>query len=129
LSNLSIHKIDTHRRLCIQKDLSELSLWIDMLEYFNDELNYFSVIEKQLIHNTSVSTAIQAIRRKNVLSMATLCKYEQELKKEYEYGKVEYDLPRSKVHEQKRDNYLKFLKEYNTFKNQFYTILKKYRRK
>ncbi|WCO03392.1 hypothetical protein [Psychroserpens ponticola] len=109
--------------------MSELCLWIDMLEYVNTELNHFNSVEKQLIHNTSISTAIQAIRRKNVLNMATLCKYEQELKKEYEYGKVEYDLTRSKIHEQKRDNYLKYIKEFNAFKNQFYAILKKYRRK
>lgn len=109
--------------------MSELSLWTDMLEYFNIELNHFSVVEKQLMDNASVSTAIQAMRRKNVLNMATFCKYEQELKKEYEYGKIEYDLTRSKAHELKREHCLKFIKEYNAFKDQFYALLKKYRRK
>ena len=77
---------------------------------------------------TSVSNTIQAIRRKNVLNMANLCKYEQDLKAEYEYGKVEYDFNRLKVHEQKRENYLKFLGEFNNFKNQFYLLVRKYQR-
>ena len=61
--------------------------------------------------------------------MATLCKYEQELKTEYEYGKVEYDLNRLKVHEQRREHYLKLVEECNTFKNQFYMLVRKYQRK
>ncbi len=127
-SNLT-YKIDEHRRLCLQKDLKELSFWIHTLEYVNSELNHLSVIEKQLIKVISVSVTIQAIRRKNVLNMASLCKYEQELKTEYEYGKIEYDNLRLKVHEQKRENYLKYLNEYNSFKDQFYLLLKKYQRK
>lgn len=127
-SNLT-YKIDEHRRLCLQKDLKELSFWIHTLEYVNSELNHLSDIEKQLIKLTSVSVSIQAIRRKNVLNMASLCKYEQELKTEYEYGKVKYDNLRLKAHEQKRENYLKFINEYNSFKEHCYVLLKKYQRK
>lgn len=128
MTSISQHKIDVHRRLCIQKDFNELNSWINALEFFNSELDHFSVIEKQLIKKPSVSGAIQAIRRKNVLSMANLCKYEQELKTEYEYGKVEYDYSRLKLHEQKRAIYNKLFEDYNAFKNQFYLIVRKYQR-
>ncbi|MBU2922263.1 hypothetical protein KO504_13000 [Winogradskyella psychrotolerans] len=114
--------------MCIQKDLNELNLWINTLEFFNNELDHFSVIEKQLIKKASVSSTIQAIRRKNVLNMAILCKYEQELKTEYQYGKTEYDLNRLRFHEQKRISYMKLVDECNTFKNKFYLSLRKYRR-
>tara|TARA_R110002049_G_scaffold159800_3_gene324832 strand:- start:7298 stop:7687 length:390 start_codon:yes stop_codon:yes gene_type:complete len=129
LNSISTYKIDVQRRLCIQKDLNELNAWISTLEFFNSELDHLSIIEKQLIKNASVSSTILALRRKNVLNMATLCKYEQELKTEYEYGKVEYDLNRLKVHEQRREHYLKLVEECNTFKNQFYMLVRKYQRK
>ena len=98
------------------------------MECFNSELDHLAIIEKQLLKITSVSGALQAIRRKNVLHMANLCKYEQELKAEYEYGQIEYDINRLKVHEQKRENYVKLLEEFNKFKNQFYLLVRKYRR-
>ena len=122
------HQFNQQRKLCIQKDLNELNLWINTLEFFNNELDHFSVIEKQLIKKVSVSSTIQAIRRKNVLNMAILCKYEQELKTEYQYGKTEYDLNRLRFHEQKRISYMKLVDECNTFKNKFYLSLRKYRR-
>ena len=112
MKTISIHKIDAHRRLCISKDLKELELWMHTLESFNDELDHFNSIEKQLIKNSSVSNAIKAMRRKNILMMATLCKYEQELKTEYEYGKMEYDEVRLKYHLLKRENYLKLKVEH-----------------
>lgn len=126
---ISLHKIDKHRRLCVQKDMNELNTWINTLECFNNELDHLSIIEKQLIKIATVSGTIQAIRRKNVLHMANFCKYEQELRIEYEYGEVEYDLYRLKVHEQKRMDYMKLFEEYNTFKNQFYLLIRKYQRK
>lgn len=124
-----IYKTETHRRLCLQKDLKEVEYWIGTFEYFNTELDHFNTIEKQLIRNASISGTIQAIRRKNILNMASLCKYEQELKVEYEYGKNEYDLTRSKLYEQKRVNYLKAIEAFNVFKNQFYVLLRKYHSK
>ncbi|MDD7886774.1 hypothetical protein [Flavivirga sp. 57AJ16] len=99
------------------------------MECFNSELDHVSIIEKQLIRIESVSRKIQVLRRNNILYMANLCKYEQELKIEYEYGKVEYDFNRLKVHEQKRENYMKLVEEFNAFKNEFYLLLRKYQRK
>jgi len=128
LNTVLSHQLNQQRKLCIQKDLNELNLWINTLEFFNNELDHFSVIEKQLIKKASVSNTIQAIRRKNVLNMAILCKYEQELKTEYQYGKTEYALNRLRFHEQKRISYMKLVDECNTFKNKFYLSLRKYRR-
>lgn len=125
----TVYKIDLHRRICLNKDLSELCSWLTMLEAFNLELDSLSIIEKQLICNTSVFNEIKAIRRKNVLSMANLCKYEQELIREIEYGKEEYSVSRVKLHNQKRDSYMLLLENYNTFKNNFYILLKKFKRK
>ncbi len=118
-----------HRNLCIQKDLNELQTWMSALEAFNNELEHISVIEKQLIKNSSVSNTILSIRRKNVLIMANLCKYEQELKTEYEYGKVEYDANRLKIHEKKRIDYLKLFDDCNSFRTQIYFLIRKYQRK
>ena len=127
MKTITIHKIDAHRRICISKDLNELELWIQALEIFNEELDHINILEKQLIKTSSISIAIKAMRRKSILMMASLCKYEQELKTEHEYGKTEYNELRLKSHLQRRQNYSSFLKEQNTFKNQIYTQLKKYK--
>lgn len=124
-----ISKIEFHRRQCIKKDLEELELWMCTLESSNDELGHFNHIEKQLIKNVSIANTILLTRRNIILMMANLCKYEQELNTEYEYGKVEYDGVRSKLHKQKRESYFKLIKEYNKFKHQIYVLLKTYRRK
>jgi hypothetical protein len=100
-----------------------------MLEGINIELDHFLAIEKQLVKMASVSTKIQAMRRKIVLNMASLCKYEQELKTEFEYGKTEYNATRLKVHDQKLDNFTILIKECNEFKNQFYILVRKFQRK
>ena len=125
---MTVNIIENHRRLCILKDIKELELWIYALEHFNEELNHFIVLEKQLLKNIVISNTIKAIRRKNILFTATLCKYEQNLKIEYEYGKVEYDSNRSKYHEQRREEYLKLWKEYYAFKNQIYKQLLRFKR-
>nr|WP_321222527.1 hypothetical protein [uncultured Psychroserpens sp.] len=117
-----------HRRLCIQKDLSELNTWIQVLESINTELDYLSIIEKQLIKIGAITSAIRAFRRKNILVMANLCKYEQELKTEIEYGKIEYDSIRLKSHILKREHYLNLVNEFNGFRNQCYMQLKKFKR-
>lgn len=128
MKTISIHKIDAHRRLCISKDLREIELWMHTLESLNDELDHFNSIERQLIKNSSISNAIKAMRRKNILMMAALCKYEQELKTEYEYGKTEYDEARLKCHLLKRENYVRLKIDYNAIKNKIFNILKKFRR-
>ncbi len=100
-----------------------------MLESFNSELDHLSIIEKQLLKDVSVSSTILAMRRKNALSMANFCKYEQELKTEFEYGRVEYDINRLKIHEQKRDTYIRFVEECTTFRIKFYMLVRKYQSK
>lgn len=124
---VGLNKIESHRRLCLKKDLIELSYWHNTLEAFNIELDYLSIIEKQLLKNVSVSNIITALRRKNVMLMASLCKYEQELLQEIEYGKTEYDFNRLKVHGQKQDSYISLVEDFSLFKNQYYTLLKKFR--
>lgn len=126
MSTISAYKIDEHRRLCLKKDLNEINLWTTMLEDFNTELDHLNIIEKQLIKNSSVSNAIKAMRRKNILNMASICKYEQEIKTEYEYGKGEYNEIRLKYHKQRQQNYFQFLEEIKLFKNQIYKLLKRY---
>lgn len=128
MSTTLIHKIEDSRRLCIEKDIKELKSWMNTLECFNEELNHFNVLEKQLIKNTDISNKIRVTRRNNILLMASYCKYEQELIKEHEYGKNEYNSNRSKYHEQKRNEYLKLIKEYHLFKMQIYTFLLRFKR-
>ncbi len=121
-------KVDKHRRICIKKDVRELELWMLSLECFNDELDYFELLEKQLIKNSSISNTIKVIRRKNILLMASFCKYEQELKIELEYGKTEYDEAKCIGHNQKRNRYLELMSDMRSFKNDTFKILKTYRR-
>lgn len=129
MSSITSHKIEAHRRLCIKKDLHELGSWTDMLENSITELGQFLILEKQLIKSSNVSAIIQAMRRKIVLNLASMCKYGQELKKEYEYGNVEYNLTRSNHHEQKRQNYLQLMKELSALKNNLFGMLTQYQRK
>ncbi|MEP3836766.1 MAG: hypothetical protein ABJM36_03925 [Algibacter sp.] len=109
--------------------MKELNQWIYTLEEFNNELDSCHIIEKQLIHSASVSNLIKGLRRKNVLSMALFCKYNQELKDEWEYGKIDYDVTRAKLHEKKREQYVLLMEEYNAFKKHIYKLLMRYQRK
>ncbi len=128
MSTILNYKTNGHRQLCVQKDINELQTWISALEAFNEELQHILIIEKQLIKNASVSSTVLSIRRKNVLIMANLCKYEQELKTDYEYGTVEYDANRLKIHEQKRVNYVKLIEDCNNFRTKIYVLIRKYQR-
>jgi len=123
------YKIDAHRRLCIKKDLIELSHWMDALTTINTEIDYLKVIGQQLLKEHSVEVVLQGLRRKNTLLLAMLCKYEQELNIEYEYGKREYNVSRAKEHEKKRDTHLAFLQEFTKFKYEMYHKLSKYQRR
>ena len=129
MDSILLHRIDNHRRLCIEKDLKELNLWLYTLEQFNNKLDGFSILEKQLIQNPSVSNKVKALRRKNVLIMGMFCKYNQELKNEYEYGKVEYNTSRAKLHEKKREEYKLLLQECTRFESQFYKLLMRFKLK
>tara|TARA_R100000988_G_C3997598_1_gene166792 strand:+ start:399 stop:788 length:390 start_codon:yes stop_codon:yes gene_type:complete len=122
------YHVDTHRKLCIKKDLIELSHWIDALTTINTEIDYLKIIGQQLIKNQRVETMLQGLRRKNTLLMALLCKYEQELKREYEYGKTEYNVTRAKEHEKKRAIHSAFIQEFSHYKEGIYQKLSKYQR-
>ncbi len=123
------YKTDVHRRLCIKKDLIELSQWIDILTAISSELEQLKLIEKQLLKNSRIENHIIGLRRKNTLLLGMLCKYEQELKTEYQYGKKEYTLARAKVHENKQDNQYSIIQEFNKLKNTVYSHLLKFQLK
>jgi len=123
------HNIDTHRRLCIRKDLIEVSQWIDMLTHFNAEIEQLKTIEKQLLKSSMIETTILGIRRKNTLVVAALCQYEKELTTELEYGTLEYTIPRAKHHEKKRDVFMAMIQEQNQLKSSIYNNLIKYERR
>ncbi|MDO6759252.1 hypothetical protein Q4566_03500 [Tamlana sp. 2_MG-2023] len=129
MNTISTYKEDYYRRLSIQKDLRELDYWILTLEDFNDELDDLNIIEKQLIANGSISNAIRSLRRKNVLNMAELCKYDRELRNEYEDGYTDYDQTRLKVHERKREQYIRLTKEFGAFRKHIYKFLMRYQLK
>jgi hypothetical protein len=98
------------------------------LEAFNKELDFFKTIEKQLLKNTNIALKIQNIRRAHVLNTATLCKYENSLKTEYEYGKAEYTSTKAKQHQKSRTQFVQLMEVYNAFKIEVYGLLNKFER-
>ncbi|MFC4689940.1 hypothetical protein ACFO5T_05820 [Dokdonia genika] len=120
---------ERYRRLAIKKDLIELNQWMEAVEDINEDLAQFKIIEHQLVQNSSIASGILGFRRKNTLVMGLLCKYEQDLKKEYEYGKREYDLPRAKEHEKYRDYFNELTMEFKQLKKAIYSNLCKYKRR
>ena len=123
------YKTDAQRRLCIKKDLIELSQWIDVLSNVNTEIGYLKLIGNQLLKDYNTEMNLQGLRRKNTLLMGMLCKYEQELNTEYEYGKKEYNVTRAKEHEKKRDAHIAFIQEFTQLKKGIYHKLSKYQRR
>lgn len=122
------YREDIHRRLCIKKDLIELTQWIDTLTVLNDELSQLKLIEKQLLKDRDIESALMGIRRKNTLVMGTLCKYEQELDNEYEFGKRIYDVTRAKEHEKKRVIYTELMQDFYQLRKAIYRLLTAYKR-
>ena len=122
------YREDIHRRLCIKKDLIELTQWIDTLTVLNDELSQLKLIEKQLLKDRDVESALIGIRRNNTLIMGTLCKYEQELDNEYEFGKRIYDVTRAKEHEKKRVIYAELMQDFYQLRKAIYRLLTAYNR-
>jgi hypothetical protein len=122
------YREDIHRRLCIKKDLIELTQWIDTLTVLNDELSQLKLIEKQLLKDRDIESALMGIRRKNTLIMGTLCKYEQELDNEYEFGKRIYDVTRAKEHEKKRVIYTELMQDFYQLRKAIYRLLTAYKR-
>ncbi|HBR54700.1 MAG TPA: hypothetical protein DEA82_11180 [Flavobacteriaceae bacterium] len=123
------YKVNAHRRLCIKKDLIELCHWMDTVTKINTEIDYLKIIGQQLIKDQNAEAMLQGLRRKNTLLLAMLCKYEQELKTEYEYGKREYNVSRAKEHEKKRGVHIAFIQEFTQFKKGIYQKLSKYQRR
>ena len=123
----SVHsqKVDDYRRLAIKKDLIELGVWTDSVENINTEIEQLKSIANHLLQDTVISQNLLGFRRKNTLMMGMLCKYEQELKKEYEFGKQEYDISRAKEHEKRRVRYIHLI---NELKYIIYNQLSKFRR-
>ncbi|WP_299780955.1 hypothetical protein [uncultured Formosa sp.] len=128
--NTQMHyKVDENRRLFIKKDIQEISQWTDDLEYKNIEINAFSMLNRQLIMSEKIQQSIQQFRRRNTLTMGELCKYEQHLRQELEFGKNEYDINRAKLHEKRRVEYILLTKEYRALKTDIYNQLTQYKRK
>lgn len=121
--------LETKRRLFLQKDLFELLQWMDEIDFIHTELNAISIIEKQLIKKNSTSIKIQGLRRKNTLTMAVLCRYEQAIKKEIEYGKQDYNAIRSKEHEKQRGFFMDLVMEYRNLKNEVNNYLCQFKTK
>jgi len=117
---MPVNRIESNRVLCIKKDLIELSNWIENIEGFNDELVYLKLIEAQIVKNDAIAMRILSFRRKNTLTMGAFCKYEQELKKELEYGQRNYDISRAKMHEKKREEFIKITRGFNRLKQTIY---------
>ncbi|MDW5288491.1 hypothetical protein [Formosa sp. PL04] len=122
-------KVDENRRLFIKKDILEISQWTDDLEYKNTEINEFSVLNRQLVKSERIQSLIQDFRRRNTLAMGVLCRYDQSLRQELEFGKNEYDIQRAKLHEKKRVEYLTLIKEYRALKTDIYQHLTQFQRK
>lgn len=123
------HKINIYRRLSIRKDIIELSQWIDTIEDINIDIDHLKILENQLIKNKSLAANLFGLRRKNTLIMGVLCKYDLELKKEFEWSKREYDVTRAKEHEKKRDQYTELIQEYRAIKTTVFTQLMNYKRR
>ena len=122
------YKADENRRLFIKKDIIEISLWTDDLEYKNTEINSFSILNRQLIKSERLQNTIQDFRRRNTLIMGNICKYEQHLRQELEFGTIEYDLNRAKLHEKRRAEYVNLDKEYRALKTDIFNLLSKFQR-
>ncbi len=120
---MSMNKTDFQRIVCLKKDLIELSQWIGSIEAINDELEYLKLLEPQLIKSNEIALTILGFRRKNTLTMGALCQYEQELKKELEYGKRDYDLERAREHEKRRDKFSQITREFIFLKKSIYSRL------
>lgn len=105
ISSETSYKMELHRKICIKKDFMDLRLWMQIIENNNSMLSHFITLEKQLIKDPEIASALMGMRRKNTLVMGSLCKHEQELKKEFSYGKVPYDTPRFELHERKRESF------------------------
>ncbi len=103
--------------------MREIALWGEILEMINEEIGYLLQTEKKLINNYELGIKIQDLRRKIILCSASLCRYEQNLKNELEYGKNKYDESNIVLHEQHREKYFSLIQYYQQLKNKLYKYL------
>ncbi|WBL23270.1 hypothetical protein [Zunongwangia sp. HRR-M8] len=102
-------QVYSYRELCIKKDLREIAMWGSLLEDINEELGNLLKLEKQMIKDLKLAGTLQAMRRDVILCTAGFCKFEQELQKEFEYGKKEYGDIHIQQMEKHRLRYLKIV--------------------
>jgi hypothetical protein len=114
------NKTYNHRKLSIKKDLIELSYWTEVIENYNVEIEHITGIERRLLKNETLAKDLKDIRRKNTLVMGALCKYEQVLRKEFEYGEREYDISRAKEHEKHRVLFMMLNREFTQLRKKYY---------
>tara|TARA_R110002051_G_scaffold324970_1_gene424865 strand:+ start:38173 stop:38562 length:390 start_codon:yes stop_codon:yes gene_type:complete len=126
LKSSRIDHTETQRKLCLKKDLIELSYWIDELEFIHRELDTLIALENQLLNHSTFLQNIKGLRRKNTLAMGMFCQYEKELRTEFEYGKIAYEVTRAKVHEKKRASYVSLIQDFRALKHDFYKLLRTY---
>jgi hypothetical protein len=120
--------MELHRKICIKKDVMEIRLWMQTIEYNNSTLSHFIALEKQLIKEQEIASALMGMRRKNTLVMGAICKYEQELKKEFSYGKMPYDTSRFEIHERKRESFNELQEKHTDLINLVCTRLRSFAR-
>ena len=124
--NFLSKKMTDHKLLSLKKDLIELQQWQTKLEENHNELEYLSIIQKQILKTTDIAYAIQNVRRENTLTLAYLCKYEQSIKNELEYGSGFYDFTAAREHETKRFGFINCEKKFFELKINIYKKLSEY---
>lgn len=87
-------------------------MWELFLEDINEELGDLLKLEKLMINDLKLAGNLQGMRREVILCTAGLCKFEQDLKKELEYGKSEYGDQHINLYERHRRRYLRIFEKY-----------------
>lgn len=114
---------ELNRKLFIKKDILEVRQWIQSLEDNNLLLSHFLNLEKQLIQQPTIAAGIITFRSKNTLTIGQMCKYELELKQEFDNGSATYDQQRALLHEKKRSLFKDLNKEQSQLSNKVFEKL------
>jgi len=96
--------------------MAEADEWIEGLEGLNHELGMLLLIEKHVLRDDRIRYDLLAWRRANTLTVADLCKYQQNIKTEMEYGRGGYHIAWVKTHEKYRARHKGHLSAYANFK-------------
>ncbi|HEA29392.1 MAG TPA: hypothetical protein ENH91_05270 [Leeuwenhoekiella sp.] len=99
-----------------QRDMAEADDWIEGLEGLNHELGMLLLIEKHVLRDDRIRYDLLAWRRANTLTVADLCKYQQNIKTEMEYGHGGHHIAWVKTHEKYRAKHKGHLSTYANFK-------------